>query len=396
MPGAPEKFGSVDSNTAIADKILAGPYTKEDEAALWAQLAKLAETTKPATAESILESKYYRVIFGRNGATEQGPRILNLVRWFAIAGFILAVIIGAYVQVTSDGLVSLELDLAERANIIEGNYPPTRLRALMSDDAATATGNDQNPPAAGKGTAAPAAAGAATATDSGAAGASTGPNANADADADPGSDEDAVDDAASNPTETDRQSGLLLAKRSLETEIRGGFSLLGLAVLFAGPAVEMEDGSQAVITGADGNTYVIYNHATLGAQRSINATLGDFVLPMLASFLGVAVFIIRDTSMRLESVSLSPMDDDAYLPRIILGLIAGLTIGWLTPSVAPLVVSFSNGVAETSTTNADGSIAASLSKTALAFVVGYSVEVLFNVLDAIKSALGVQSDKTGQ
>jgi hypothetical protein len=374
----PEALPKVNSDTTIADMITAGHYTTEREKALWTQLGSLAETAKPASAESILEGKYYRVIYGKDGVGDQNRVVLNRVRAFAIIGFIFAFLLGAYVQVTSDGVKTLTADLEERAKIIEGDYAGTRVENLIRSAGAQGGKTPSGVTDGGDNTAA---------------------RNQALADGTAAPTETGEDEPAPPPVvgaEMERLSGLSLAKRSLETEIRGGFSLLAVASWFSGPVVEVDGAGQPVVVeGADRNTYVVYNYAAVETQRSINSTLGDFMLPMIASFLGVAVFIIRDTSMRLESVSLSPMDDDAYLPRIILGLIAGLTIGWLTPSVAPMIVSMTNGaVSVTHAAAADGSSApASLSKTALAFVVGYSVEVLFNVLDAIKKALGVVDDR---
>jgi hypothetical protein len=112
---------------------------------------------------------------------------------------------------------------------------------------------------------------------------------------------------------------------------------------------------------------------------------------MIASFLGVAVYIIRESTTRLESVSLSPMAETAYWPRIILGLIAGLSIRWLTPSFEQISELTTPDKTFVLTTGVSSTIN-TISKTALAFVVGYSIEVLFNILDAIKAALGVRED----
>lgn len=176
-----------------------------------------------------------------------------------------------------------------------------------------------------------------------------------------------------------RNLALYNAHREVQSEIRGGFGVLWPANRFANPL------TGEAIKAPDGNSFDLYNNVVIEIQKNINILLSDFLVPALASFLGVAVFIIRDTTLRLESVSLSPLEEAAYWPRIILGMIAGLSIGWLVP---PL------GDSPLTTGATDGTVGfASLSKTALAFVVGYSVEVLLNVLDAIKSALGVKDEK---
>ncbi len=168
-----------------------------------------------------------------------------------------------------------------------------------------------------------------------------------------------------------------MAHDELEGEINLSYSLVLPAMLGS----DRLSGEYA----KNGEKYDLFNVVLLDLQESLNRIIENYLIPMLGAFLGVAVYIIRDTNERLESVSLSPMDADGYWPRILLGLVAGLTIGWIAPT---------NTAATAGAISADAlGVLQNLSKTAIAFVVGYSIEVLFNILDAIKTALGVRDER---
>ncbi|MBL4645904.1 MAG: hypothetical protein JKY99_05540, partial [Rhizobiales bacterium] len=68
-------------------------------------------------------------------------------------------------------------------------------------------------------------------------------------------------------------------------------------------------------------------------------------------------------------------ESGTYSYRITLGIVGGIVISWF------------------STTEASG-ISSSITPAALAFVVGYSIEVLYNVLDSIVKALGASEARS--
>lgn len=104
-------------------------------------------------------------------------------------------------------------------------------------------------------------------------------------------------------------------------------------------------------------------------QQSINALISRYMLPVLAALLGVTVFILRTSSAEMRSLSFRPYELGAYSNRLALGVVGGIAISWFISTDKAGVLS-------------------SLTPAALAFIVGYSVEVLYNILDALVKALG--------
>ncbi|MER9891869.1 hypothetical protein NKJ40_07145 [Mesorhizobium sp. M0119] len=358
-------------DTAVSDNLIAGKFDRADEIKLWNQLAHLSAVAAPATPESIRESRYYKVIFGEFGRRSKST-LLVWIRVAAVVLFVITFMLGAYVQLTNDALDNLVVATTERDKVIRGEYDGTRLAGMTKTGTPTSAEETNSP--------------AATHPDSPV---MAHPNSSTALNPSPNSpDEDFVRNVEDSPSNRDGPDSVALkaAKLGIQQEIQGAYALLSPIFWATGQNI-----SEGTIDGADGETYTVYNSMVISVQKSINKFILDYFIPMIASFLGVAVFIIRDTTMRLESVSLSPMAEDGYWPRIILGLIAGLTIGWLTPSVEQLSTIATHDGTTVLTTGVSNTFA-TLSKTALAFVVGYSIEVLFNILDAIKAALGVRDE----
>ena len=119
---------------------------------------------------------------------------------------------------------------------------------------------------------------------------------------------------------------------------------------------------------------VLLHRAQIEAHQGlINQLISSYLLPLFTSLLGVTVFILRRTSASLNSGQYRLYESSTYSYRLTLGVVGGIVISWF------------------STADTTG-VVASLTPAALAFVVGYSIEVLYNVLDSIVKALGA-SDK---
>lgn len=103
------------------------------------------------------------------------------------------------------------------------------------------------------------------------------------------------------------------------------------------------------------------------SEIPLRSIVDKFVLPFFAALLGVFVFILRTSTDRLVTLAFSAMDMVNYMPRIILGVIGGIVVSWFP--------------------DASGTLG-TLAPAALAFVVGYSIEIFFNILDAMIKALG--------
>jgi hypothetical protein len=99
-------------------------------------------------------------------------------------------------------------------------------------------------------------------------------------------------------------------------------------------------------------------------RSAIMAGFTGFVLPMLLGLLGVFTYVYRDIDRRVRTATLLPGDGAHGTLRILLGTILGGLLGVIWTNGQSIEV---EGVA--------------LSLAALAFFVGYSVEVMFQVMD---------------
>lgn len=108
-----------------------------------------------------------------------------------------------------------------------------------------------------------------------------------------------------------------------------------------------------------------WNSSELRAS-AVMAGFTGFVLPMLLGLLGAFTYVYRDLDRRVRNATLVPGDGLHGTLRILLGMILGGLLGVLWTNGQPIHL---EGV--------------TLSLTALAFFVGYSVEVVFQVLDSV-------------
>jgi hypothetical protein len=105
---------------------------------------------------------------------------------------------------------------------------------------------------------------------------------------------------------------------------------------------------------------------------AIVAFVNGYFTTLLMGGLGAAAFILRSYLFALAAKTLHPRDLRAYVIRIVLGIIAGLAVGFfMSPGTA----------LDERTKGLDGAV--SLTGPALAFLAGYAVEVLFGFLDSV-------------
>lgn len=110
--------------------------------------------------------------------------------------------------------------------------------------------------------------------------------------------------------------------------------------------------------------------------------LESYILPILYALLGASAHILRTVAKEIEEENFSIESKRGYILRLALGTLAGLMVGWfvfLLPSQTFL---------------------ASISPLAIAFLVGYNIEILFSWMDAFierfsktdKSDSGIQNN----
>jgi hypothetical protein len=106
------------------------------------------------------------------------------------------------------------------------------------------------------------------------------------------------------------------------------------------------------------------------------SSIQSYLLPFLYGFLGTCLYILRSLSSEIKSRSFS--SEVGYRLRMPLGALAGVAVAWfITPETTPALVK-------------------SLSPLALAFLAGYSVEVLFSGMDRFISAFSTEGGPTAK
>ena len=120
---------------------------------------------------------------------------------------------------------------------------------------------------------------------------------------------------------------------------------------------------------------------TLQLQQSLNAIVLEYFLPLFIGMLGACASILQKISRDIENVTLSPGGTVNYSLRVYLGMIAGLAIVWL----------FRDWFAPSE----EAGLLGQTSPLALAFIAGYSVELVFSLLDGVISAFSVRGGGRG-
>lgn len=96
--------------------------------------------------------------------------------------------------------------------------------------------------------------------------------------------------------------------------------------------------------------------------------LQKYILPLIYGLLGACVFILRDLSAKLKAYTFTKTSRINFHIRQYLGMLGGLAVGWFVTPEQP-----------------SGAFMA-LSPLALAFLAGYSIELLFTAMDTLIGA----------
>ncbi|CCO46334.1 conserved hypothetical protein [Vibrio nigripulchritudo SOn1] len=118
--------------------------------------------------------------------------------------------------------------------------------------------------------------------------------------------------------------------------------------------------------------------ANLIAAQSVLQMLQNYVLPLLYGLLGAFIFVLRSLLQQVRNLTYTASREVGYRLRLTLGCLAGMITGWLLkPEMGDMT----------------------LSPMALAFLAGYSIEVMFTLLDrlidGIRKNTEVASPSTG-
>jgi hypothetical protein len=143
-----------------------------------------------------------------------------------------------------------------------------------------------------------------------------------------------------------------------------------------------EQGQDKPILKTDSGVAELELQALLQQKEFILANLQLFVLPLFYGLLGAFVYVLRTLTIEIKTLTYTRESNISYRLRIQLGALAGLAIGWFTgPNASFSLDTVSSGAL--STFSSGGVSAQTLSPMALAFVAGYSVDVLFALMDRI-------------
>jgi hypothetical protein len=108
-----------------------------------------------------------------------------------------------------------------------------------------------------------------------------------------------------------------------------------------------------------------------------------YILPLLYGLLGAFAYVLRHISFSIRSRTYTHQTFSDYLLRVTMGCISGFVIAWFVFSPS------------TDSTAQGQTVIASLSPFALAFIAGYSIELLFSLMDKIIAPFIAQRDVVG-
>jgi hypothetical protein len=96
----------------------------------------------------------------------------------------------------------------------------------------------------------------------------------------------------------------------------------------------------------------------------LGTILGGFLLPVLYGALGTCAFVMRSLFREMVDRTFDARRTGEFTVRIFLGMLSGLTLQWLV-------------------VRSDGTVAGGMTPAVLAFLGGYSVEMLFTAMDRL-------------
>lgn len=100
----------------------------------------------------------------------------------------------------------------------------------------------------------------------------------------------------------------------------------------------------------------------------IATILGGFILPVLYGALGTLAYILREIYTQMVQRSFDPRQTGEFIVRIFLGMLSGITLQWIF-------------------VRDSGAVPGGVTPVVLAFLGGYSVELLFTAMDRLLTAV---------
>ncbi|MEM8748847.1 MAG: hypothetical protein AAGF28_00985 [Pseudomonadota bacterium] len=317
----------------ILEKARLEKLTPKDEFVFWNGYSKLAEHAKPTQVEALQFRNY---ILGRKpveATTEEryrrNLRSMATIRRYSVLSFVLTLLFLTYLSLTSGYMQRTDQLAQEYRLIASGIYNGTRLEGLQEQ-------------------------GFRSVIQDGNVGGSEG-------------DESGSLPASSEDFQTQGNAYFRAQLTSALSEISSLVENNTNALKYL--QLDFSQSSNEEIASRLSNRFSVKDLKVESSQRSINQLISSYLLPVFTSLLGVTVYILRRTSTSINSGQYRLYESGTYSYRITLGIVGGIVISWFSANDSSGVIS-------------------SITPAALAFVVGYSIEVLYNVLDSIVKALG--------
>lgn len=121
----------------------------------------------------------------------------------------------------------------------------------------------------------------------------------------------------------------------------------------------------------------------LYSSRATLAALSNYLLPLLAGFIGAFAYVLRNLETEIREIRLRSVAVAQYALRITLGGLAGATIGWFFGA---------SGTTETTENVSSDSLLPvnALGPSAIGLIAGYSIELLFTAIDRVLIAFGAK------
>ena len=117
--------------------------------------------------------------------------------------------------------------------------------------------------------------------------------------------------------------------------------------------------------------------AVLNNAEIILQLLSLYILPIIYGFIGACAYVLRTISTQIKERQLPSSSNIQMNLRLILGALAGLSIAWFISPDAW----FLNGNAGAGDATGGSAFVLKITPLALAFLAGYSVELLFSAMD---------------
>ncbi len=127
---------------------------------------------------------------------------------------------------------------------------------------------------------------------------------------------------------------------------------------------------------AEEEDQLVRQQLLLTSAKATLKAMSGYVLPLLYGLLGAAAYVMRTLSKEIFEVTFSNVSNIRFILRLVLGMLSGISVGLiLTPDTLPTTLS-------------------SITPLALAFLAGYSVELLFSAMDRLISAFSSEGTRS--